>query len=63
MSNLIINFNTFDHSFCEAKLFNNGPEYISCLTALFISFIGLFGIIMNRIENNTLFLYYSLIIN
>ena len=40
MSNLVINFNTFDHSFCEAKLFNDGPEYISCITALFISFIG-----------------------
>ena len=63
MTNLVINFNTFDHSFCEAKLFNDGPEYISCLTALFISFIGFFGICMNQQEDNTLFLYYSLIIN
>jgi len=63
MSNFIINFDTFDHSFCEAKLFNNGPEYFSCLTALFISFIGFFGIIMNQSEDNTLFLYYSFIIN
>ena len=63
MSNLLIEFNTFDHSFCESKLFNDGPEYISCLTALFISFIGFFGIVMNQTEENTLFLYYSLIIN
>ena len=63
MSNLLINFDTFDHSFCEAKLFNNGPEYFSCLTALFISFLGFFGIIMNQLEENALFLYYSFIIN
>jgi len=63
MSNLFIEFNTFDHSFCESKLFNNGPEYISCLTALFISFIGFFGLFMNKTEENTLFLYFSLIIN
>jgi hypothetical protein len=63
MSNFTISFDRFDHSFCEAMLFNNGPEYISCLTALFISFIGFFGIIMNQSEDDTLFLYYSLIIN
>lgn len=63
MSNLIIDFYTFDHSFCESKLFNDGPEYISCITALFISFVGFFGIMMNKTEDNTLFLYYSLIIN
>ena len=63
MSSLIINFDTFDHSFCESTVFSNGREYINCSTALFISFVGWFGLVMNPPEDNTVFLYHTLVIN
>jgi hypothetical protein len=63
MSSLIINFDTFDHSFCESNVFSDSREYVNCSTALFISFVGWFGLVMNSPEDNTVFLYHTLVIN
>jgi len=56
-------FNDYDHSFCEATIYNNGAEYINSITALFISFIGLFGLYYNKTDINSSMVYYSLVIN
>lgn len=64
MSLFQINFTEYDHDFCEASIYNNGSEYINSISALFISFIGIFGLYYNL--NNSInidMLYYSLIIN
>lgn len=59
-----INFFKYDHSFCEAKLWGNAPEYVNSFTSLFISLVGLYGIKVNKHSNNYVFLLYSaLIIN
>jgi len=63
MTNLEIAFNQHDHTFCEASIYNGGPEYINSLTALFISFIGIFGLFKNKTDNSVAMLYYSLIVN
>lgn len=57
-------FNTYDHSFCEAKLWNGPPEYINSITSLFISIVGLYGLFKNNQMNNDMNLLYSaLVIN
>ena len=64
MSLFQIDFNEYDHDFCEASIYNNGAEYINSVSALFISFIGIFGLYYNTcISINIAMLYYSLIIN
>jgi len=64
MSVFEINFYEYDHVFCEASIYNNGAEYINSISALFISFIGLFGLYFNSYHSiNIDMLYYSLIIN
>lgn len=64
MSLFLIDFTEFDHDFCEASIYNNGAEYMNSITALFISFIGLFGLYYNSYHSiNIDMLYYSLIIN
>jgi hypothetical protein len=64
MSLFQIDFNEYDHDFCEASIYNNGAEYINSISALFISFIGIFGLYYNRDYSlNICMLYYSLIIN
>jgi hypothetical protein len=64
MSLFQIDFNDYDHDFCEASIYNNGAEYINSISALFISFIGIFGLYYNKDYSvNISMLYYSLIIN
>ena len=64
MSLFQIDFNEYDHDFCEASIYNNGAEYINSISALFISFMGIFGLYYNRDYSvNISMLYYSLIIN
>jgi hypothetical protein len=43
---LEIDFNLFDHNFCEATLYSTGqhPEYLNAISSLFITFVGLNGI-------------------
>jgi hypothetical protein len=66
-SNLKIDASTYDHSFCEVELYENkySPEYCNAITALFISYIGYFGIrtTLRPINNNIFGLYFALIIN
>jgi len=64
MSLFQINFTEYDHDFCEASIYNNGAEYVNSISALFISFIGLFGLYYNSYHSvNIDMLYYTLIIN
>ena len=39
----LINFNNYDHNFCESSIYSNNkhPEYINALSSLFITFIGI----------------------
>jgi hypothetical protein len=62
-SSYLIEFNNYDHSFCEATIYSNGAEYINSITALFISFIGLFGLYYNTTDINSSMMYYSLVLN
>ena len=65
-----INFYTKDHPFCEYYIYNNPdkmatntPEYFNSFSSLFISFIGLFGLIYNNYVTEVNYLYISLIVN
>lgn len=42
-----INFDFFDHNFCESTIYssNQHPEYFNAYSSLFISFIGIMGLI------------------
>jgi hypothetical protein len=64
MSLFQINFTEYDHDFCEASIYNNGEEYLNSISALFISFMGIFGLCYNSYNSiNIDMLYYTLIIN
>ena len=38
----LINFNDFDHNFCESTIYSSDPypEYLNSISSLFITFIG-----------------------
>jgi hypothetical protein len=63
MSKFLINFNDYDHSFCEAKIYGYPPEYFNSITSLFISLIGLMGFILNDLPTKISMIYYAFIIN
>jgi len=63
MSFFLLDFNEIDHSFCESTIYGNPPEYINSISALFLSFIGFFGIMMNKKINKIKFVYSAMIIN
>ena len=60
-----INFNTYDHNFCESTIYSSDPhpEYINALSSLFISWIGYKGLTNPYNTLNTQFLYSSLFVN
>jgi hypothetical protein len=60
-----INFNTYDHNFCESTIYSNGqhPEYANAISSLFISCIGYKGLTNPHNNFSTIMLYSSLIIN
>jgi hypothetical protein len=60
-----INFNAYDHNFCESTIYSFGPhpEYANALTSLFISWIGINGLRNPYNSFSTLMLYSSLVIN
>ena len=63
-----INFNNFDHNFCESMIYSYGshPEYLNSASSLFITFIGLNGLasLINLPNNFFLQLLFSaLVIN
>ena len=50
--------------FCERKLFPNRPEYLNCLSALYISSIGLYNLITQKNRSRSLeIIYWSIIVN
>ena len=60
-----INFNNFDHNFCESTIYSNNqhPEYLNSISSLFITFVGLNGL---RKTNDSIFhklLFSSLAVN
>jgi hypothetical protein len=60
-----IDFNSFDHNFCESSIYSEGqhPEYMNSLSSLFISFIGINALLKSNINLLLAFLYSSLIVN
>jgi hypothetical protein len=55
---LEINFNLYDHNFCESTIYSTGqhPEYLNAISSLFITFIGL-----NALRKQPLKLIYSMV--
>lgn len=64
MDKYIIDFNSFDHSFCEAKLWNSKHEYINTLSSIVMTLISYYAIYYNdhTYLNATLF-FHSLAVN
>lgn len=60
-----INFNEFDHNFCEALIYSTEkhPEYINAFSSLFISFVGFNGLLKSHLSLGISLLYSCLIIN
>lgn len=60
-----INFNAFDHNFCESTIYSNGahPEYLNSLSSLYITFIGLNGLFKPKLSILLKMVYSSLTIN
>lgn len=60
-----INFNAFDHNFCEATIYSSSqhPEYLNSISSLFITFIGLNGLAKPHLSLLLFMLYSSLSIN
>jgi hypothetical protein len=61
----MINFNNFDHNFCESTIYSNEqhPEYFNSISSLFITFIGINAIMKPNINFLLSMLYSSLIVN
>ena len=59
------NFNSYDHNFCESSIYSNEPhpEYMNSLSSLFITFIGINGIIKPNTNFLLSLLYSSFIVN
>ncbi len=60
-----IDFNTYDHNFCESTIYSTGPhpEYANAISSLFISWIGYKGLTNPHNNFSTCMLYTSLFIN
>jgi hypothetical protein len=60
-----INFNTFDHNFCESTIYSTGPhpEYFNAISSLFITFIGLNGLFKPKLSILLKMVYSSLTVN
>jgi len=60
-----INFNIYDHNFCESKIYalNQHPEYLNSLSSLFITFIGINALMKHNHSFLLSLLYSSLVIN
>jgi len=61
----IINFNDYDHNFCESSIYSPDPhpEYLNSISSLFITFIGVNGLFKPHINFNLITLYSALAIN
>lgn len=60
-----IDFNTYDHNFCESTIYSSGPhpEYLNAISSLFISYVGYKGLTNSYNTYITNMLYSSLLIN
>jgi hypothetical protein len=58
-----MNFNYFDHSFCEATIYGSAPEYVNCVSSLFLSLFGFYGLFYTNKNNNINNIYSALIVN
>lgn len=60
-----IDFNTYDHNFCESTIYSLDPqpEYANAISSLFISWIGYKGLTNPHNNFSTIMLYSSLFIN
>jgi len=60
-----IDFNSFDHNFCESTIysFDPHPEYLNAISSLFITFIGLNAFFKPGTDFLLQILYSSLVIN
>lgn len=44
----LINFDDYDHPFCEANIYGQPPEYFNSYSSLFLTFIGCYAMTINR---------------
>jgi len=60
-----IDFNTYDHNFCESSIYSSDPhpEYLNALSSLFTTFIGINGLFKPHLSFYLILLYSSLIVN
>jgi len=60
-----IDFNSYDHNFCESTIYSNNqhPEYLNSLSSLFITFIGINALFRPHIHFLLRMLYSSLAVN
>jgi hypothetical protein len=60
-----IEFNSFDHNFCESLIYSNGPhpEYLNAISSLFITFVGINGLIKPNINFYLQMLFSALAVN
>ena len=63
MSNYTIDYYAFDHSFCELTLYESPPEYVNSYTSLFLSFVGVFGFVMNPQIHDVNLIYSAFVAN
>ena len=63
MSTYYLDFNLFDHSFCEMNIYGKSPEYINSFSSLCLSFFGLFGLIMHNKLHDIKMIYTAMIFN
>ena len=63
MPSHIINFEVFDHSFCEMNIYGKSPEYINSISSLFLVFFGMFGIIFHNKLQDVKMIYTALVFN
>ena len=63
MTTYNLDFNLYDHSFCEMNIYGKSPEYINSFSSLCLTFFGLFGLIMNDKIHEIKMIYTAMIYN
>lgn len=58
-----LDFFSYDHFFCEMTLYGQPPEYFNAFSALFLSFIGFFGLFKGLKIPDITYIYTSFIVN
>lgn len=63
MSTHSLQFDLYDHSFCEMNIYGKAPEYINSISSLFLCFFGLFGIIVHSKMHDVKMIYTAMVFN